>query len=168
MLVKRATGISFPMAFIFIKLPRPVFCLLLRVNSGCARPITGQVTSVTWPAIGWAQPGLTPSKRQKTGPVHTFRLRQNGCHLEDITTKINFLVWRCYILIQFSLKIVLKGPVNNESALIQIMLGDELASRHYLNQWWPVRSLTFAGWHCNMLVFLSVVQHAEMIVKHLI
>ena len=34
--------------------PGPVFCLLLGVSSGCARPITGQVTSVTWPVIGWA------------------------------------------------------------------------------------------------------------------
>ena len=32
----------------------PVFCLLLGVSSGCALPITGQVTSVTWPVIGWA------------------------------------------------------------------------------------------------------------------
>ena len=32
----------------------PVFCLLLGVSSGCAQPITGQVTSVTWPVIGWA------------------------------------------------------------------------------------------------------------------
>ena len=31
----------------------PVFCLLLGVSSGCAWPITGQVTSVTWPVIGW-------------------------------------------------------------------------------------------------------------------
>ena len=31
----------------------PVFCLLLGVSSGCARPITGQVTAVTWPVIGW-------------------------------------------------------------------------------------------------------------------
>ena len=46
----------------------PVFCLLLRVSSGCAQPITGQVTSVTWPAIGWAKSELTSSKRQKTGP----------------------------------------------------------------------------------------------------
>ena len=46
----------------------PVFCLLLGVSSGCARPITGQVTSVTWPVIGWAYSELTPSKRQKTGP----------------------------------------------------------------------------------------------------
>ena len=34
--------------------PGPVFCLLLGVSSGCARPITGQVTLVTWPVIGWA------------------------------------------------------------------------------------------------------------------
>ena len=46
-----------------------VFCLLLGVSSGCARPITGQVTSVTWPVIGWAYSELPPSKRQKTGPV---------------------------------------------------------------------------------------------------
>ena len=32
----------------------PVFCLLLGLSSGYACPITGQVTSVTWPVIGWA------------------------------------------------------------------------------------------------------------------
>ena len=42
-----------------------VFCLLFGVSQGCARPITGQVTSVTWPVIGWAQSEFTPSKRQK-------------------------------------------------------------------------------------------------------
>ena len=50
--------------------PGPVFYLLLRVSSGCALPITGQVTSVTWPVIGWAESELTLSKRQKTGPGH--------------------------------------------------------------------------------------------------
>ena len=49
-------------------IPGPVFCLLLRVISGYAQPITGQVTEVTCPVIGQAQPELTPSKRQKTGP----------------------------------------------------------------------------------------------------
>ena len=34
--------------------PGPIFCLLLWVSSGCAQPITGQVTSVTCPVIGWA------------------------------------------------------------------------------------------------------------------
>ena len=46
--------------------PRPVFCLLFGVSSDYAQPITGQVTEVTCPVIGWAQPELTPSKRQKT------------------------------------------------------------------------------------------------------
>ena len=34
--------------------PMPIFCHLLRVSSGCAQLITGQVTSVTWPVIGCA------------------------------------------------------------------------------------------------------------------
>ena len=60
----------------------PVFCLLLEVSSGCAKPITRQVTSVTCLVIGRAQPELTQSKRQKTGPgVGTFHLRgiQRSC-----------------------------------------------------------------------------------------
>ena len=44
------------------------FCLLLTVSPDYALPITGQVTEVTCPVIGRAQPELTPSKRQK-GPV---------------------------------------------------------------------------------------------------
>ena len=46
----------------------PVFCLLLGVSSDYAQPITVQVTEVTCPVIGRAQPELTSSKRQKTGP----------------------------------------------------------------------------------------------------
>ena len=46
----------------------PVFCLLLGVSSDYAQPITGQVTEVTCPVIGRAQPELTLSKRQKMGP----------------------------------------------------------------------------------------------------
>ena len=45
--------------------PGPVFCLLLVVSSDYAQPITGQVTEVTCPVIGRAQPELTPSKSQK-------------------------------------------------------------------------------------------------------
>ena len=42
--------------------PGSVFCLLLRVSLGYAQPITVQVTEVTCPVIGQAQPELTPSK----------------------------------------------------------------------------------------------------------
>ena len=47
---------------------RARFCLLLGVSSVYAQPITCQVTEVTCPVIGRAQPELTPSKRQKNGP----------------------------------------------------------------------------------------------------
>ena len=59
--------------------PRPgtVFCLLLRVSSDYAQPITGQVTEVTWPVIGRAQPELTRTKRQKTGPDNSHQPRNN-------------------------------------------------------------------------------------------
>ena len=50
-----------------IDVPRARFCLLLGVSSGCAWPIAGQVTSVAWPVIGWAQTELTLRKRQKMG-----------------------------------------------------------------------------------------------------
>ena len=49
-----------------------VFCLLLGVSSDYAQPITGQVTEVTCPVIGRAQPELTPSKRQKTSPYFAY------------------------------------------------------------------------------------------------
>ena len=48
--------------------PGPDFCLLLGVSSDYAQPITGQVTEVTCPVIGGAQPEVTLSKRQKMGP----------------------------------------------------------------------------------------------------
>ena len=47
------------------RLPGPVFCLLLEESSDYAQPITGQVTEVTCPVISWAQPELTPSKRER-------------------------------------------------------------------------------------------------------
>ena len=50
-----------------------IFCLWLGVSSGYAQPITGQVTSVTCPVIGRAQPELTPSKRQKSSHRHSTR-----------------------------------------------------------------------------------------------
>ena len=50
------------------KTPGPVLYVFIGVSSEYAQPITGQVTEVTCPVIGRAQPELTPSKRQKTDP----------------------------------------------------------------------------------------------------
>ena len=47
----------------------PVFGLLFGVSPDYAQPISGHATEVTCPVMGRAQPELTPSKRQKTGPV---------------------------------------------------------------------------------------------------
>ena len=45
-----------------------ILCHLLRVSSDYAQPITGQVTKLTCPVIGQAEPELTLSKGQKMGP----------------------------------------------------------------------------------------------------
>ena len=69
----------------------PVFCLLLGVSSDYAQPITGQVNEVTCPVIGRAQPELTPSKRQKTGPGGRLNkkdglTRYGNSHVKDKTS----------------------------------------------------------------------------------
>ena len=53
--------------------------------------------------------------------VNTLRLRQNGRHFADDTLKPIFLNENIRILIKISLKLVPKVPVNNFSALVQIM-----------------------------------------------
>ena len=90
--------------FEYIWAPGPIFCLLLglisdyaqpvtgqvtevtcpvigqaqpELSSDCAQPITGQVTEVTCPVIGRAQPEFTPSKRQKTSPDLTKTVSPN-------------------------------------------------------------------------------------------
>ena len=107
--------------------PGPVFCLLLGVSSDFAQPITGQVTEVTCPVIGQAQPELTPSKRQKTGPAcihgqfifHTLYVADSNycmkyglaptCHWRLLSSsppgqnnryfQMHFLEWKVFILI---------------------------------------------------------------------
>ena len=86
----------------------PIFCLLLRVSSDYAQPITGQGTEVTCPVIGRAHPELTPSKRQKTGPGCGRRMlgvwdlpipqgrRQRFC---DITKGQCHYNWLAYLII---------------------------------------------------------------------
>ena len=46
----------------------PIFSLLLGVSSDYAQPITGQVTEVTCPVIGRAQPKLTLELETENGP----------------------------------------------------------------------------------------------------
>ena len=52
---------------------------------------------------------------------NTLRPGQNGCHLADASFKCFFLNENVCISIIISLKFVPKGPINNISALVQIM-----------------------------------------------
>ena len=58
----------------------PVFCLLLGVSSDYAQQITGQVTEVTCPEIGWTQPELTLIKREKMSPGGWFNIKMSSYH----------------------------------------------------------------------------------------
>ena len=54
-------------------------------------------------------------------PFNTLRPRQNGHHFPDDILKWIFLNENVWILINISLKFVLRGPINNIPALVQIM-----------------------------------------------
>ena len=51
----------------------------------------------------------------------TLRPRQNGCHFRDDIFKCIFLNVNAWKLIEFSLKFVPKGPINNIPSLFHIM-----------------------------------------------
>ena len=53
--------------------------------------------------------------------VNTLRSRQDGSHFADDIFTCIFFNENCCILIKFSLKYVRKGPIDNNSALVQIM-----------------------------------------------
>ena len=53
--------------------------------------------------------------------LNTLRLRQTGRHFADAIFKCFFLNENVWIPIKISLKFVSKGPINNISALVQIM-----------------------------------------------
>ena len=53
--------------------------------------------------------------------VNTLRPRQHGCHFPDDIFKCIFLNENVWISIKISLEFVPKGPINNISALVQIM-----------------------------------------------
>ena len=53
--------------------------------------------------------------------VDTLRPRQNGCHFPDDIFRCIFLNENVQITIKISLEFVIKGPINNTPALVQIM-----------------------------------------------
>ena len=74
--------------------------------------------------VGWRrQRQLTHSHVwvNRLQSVNTLRPRQNSRHFPDDISKCIFLNENAWILIKISLKLVLKGPINNP-ALVQIMV----------------------------------------------
>ena len=57
----------------------------------------------------------------QVGAINTLRSRQHGRHFADDIFKCIFLNENVSISIEISLKFVPKGPINNISALVQIM-----------------------------------------------
>ena len=81
--------------------------------------------------------------------INTLRPRQNGRRFADDTFKSIFLNEGVRISINISLKFVPQGPINNNPALVQIMIGAGQATSHYLNQWWLVYWRIYASLGLN-------------------
>ena len=79
--------------------------------------------------------------------LNTLRPRRNGRHFADDTVNRIFVNENVRISINFSLKFVPQGPINNIPALVQIM-----AISHYLNQWWFVYRRIYASLGLNELI----------------
>ena len=74
---------------------------------------------------------------------NTLRLGQNGRHLADDIFRCIFLKENMCILIWISPKFVHKGPINNQSATVQVMAWCRQTTSHYLNHCWPISLLPY-------------------------
>ena len=71
---------------------------------------------------------------------NTLRPKENGRHFADhICHAFIFVNENCWILIQISLKLVPRDPINTiQPHWFEYWLGAEQATSHYLSQWWIV------------------------------
>ena len=79
-----------------------------------------------WLLISWKlghQPVKISVRRSSftNKDINTLRPKQNGRHFADDIFKCIFLNENVWIPIKFSMKFVLKGPINNIPSLVQIM-----------------------------------------------
>ena len=103
--------------------------------------------------------------RNDTGPVNISRPTQNGNHFQDDIFKCIFSSENILILIMISLKFVLKGPADNNPALVQIMAwcrpGDKPLSEPILLVYWRIHAslglneLIKQGLECDSLPWSS-------------
>ena len=90
--------------------------------------------------------------------LNSWRPRQNGRHFADDIFKCIFLNENEWISLKISLKFVLKGPINNIPALVQIMAwrrpGDKPLQGSTLSFLAGCPKSHFLGWYRNFLVYL--------------
>ena len=123
-----------------------VFCLLLGVSSDYAQPTTGEITEVTCSMIGWAQPELTPSKRQKTGPGWKAR---SCCNIGYLTPKfmlnINLVKSRPYITSMSVVESLCKFGHDSNTAVIWASKNESITQQQVMDRW------NFARFEFNMI-----------------
>ena len=83
--------------------------------------------------------------------INILRPRQNGRHFADDTFKYIFLNENVIISAKIPLTFVPEVPINNIPALVQIIVGADQATRHYLNQWWLDYQRIYASLGLNEL-----------------
>ena len=83
---------------------------------------TSNIRKIPCPQFNLAIQRLTDClARLHTCTNQSLRLRQIGCHFANDMFKCIFFNENVWISIKISLKFVLKGPINNIPALVQIM-----------------------------------------------
>ena len=142
--------------------PGTIFCLLLGVSSDYAQPITGQVTEVTCPVIGQAQPDLTSSKGQKTGPDRAGSLLQSRMVLAakreysntDVLEPVTWNLWLWFAWVWPSTGV---SPV--ELVITPMCPYTTLKSKA---SWRYPRWSLSSGMSCNIRVTFDVVQQSTL------
>ena len=81
-------------------------------------------------------------KRFKADTINTLRPRQNGRHFAGDIFKYTFVNAKFCISIKISLKFV---PIDNNSALFQMMAWRRIDASHYLNKFDPIRWRIYAA-----------------------
>ena len=125
----------------------------------CTNPST---LSIAWPLVIWCcnEPGYQQLcyAAGSLGIASTPEgPRQNGRHFGDDTFKCIFLNENVRIANKISLKFVLKGPINNIPALVQIMAwrrpGDKPLSEPMMVRFRTHICITWPQWVNNILKF---------------
>ena len=94
---------------------------------------------ITFLTLGWShwlQTKLRRNMNTQRGWVNTLRPRQSSDLANDIV-KYNYSNENLSFFNKLSLKFVPMGPIDNNQVFFQVMAWRRIATRHYLNQWWP-------------------------------